>query len=139
MRLKRFMWVMIVAVTVAPAAAAPMVATDRCTRISAVMVSWYGGKFDGRHTANGETFDKNAMTAASVSLPMGTRVRFTNPTNGRSVDIRINDRGPYAKDGATGKYIVHPQRTFDLSEAAATQLDILKMGTARVHVQLLCG
>jgi rare lipoprotein A len=83
--------------------------------------SWYGLAFHGRRTANGEKFDMNALTAAHPSLPFGTRVLVRNPSNGRSVIVRINDRGPY-----TGGRII------DLSFAAARALGIVTFGTKNV-------
>ncbi|MDQ6973582.1 MAG: septal ring lytic transglycosylase RlpA family protein, partial [Mariprofundaceae bacterium] len=75
------------------------------------MASWYGKKFHGKKTANGERYDMYAMTAAHTTLPMPSRVRVTNLSNGRSVVVRINDRGPFVKD-----------RVIDLSYAAAKAL-----------------
>jgi rare lipoprotein A len=89
------------------------------------LASWYGGKHHGGPTASGERFDKNAMTAAHRSLRMNTRVRVTNRRNGRSVVVRINDRGPY------GRAII------DLSEAAARQLDMIEAGVVPVTVERL--
>jgi rare lipoprotein A len=86
--------------------------------------SWYGGKFHGRRTASGERFDQNRLTAASRTLPLGSRARVTNLENGRSVVVRITDRGPYAR-----------RRVIDLSRAAAHQLGMVKRGTARVRVE----
>src|SRR5262245_31015566 len=77
------------------------------------MGTWYGGNHHGGPTASGERFDKFAMTAAHKTLPMNTRVRVTNKRNGKSVELRINDRGPYAKG-----------RIIDVSEAAAKRLDM---------------
>jgi rare lipoprotein A len=88
--------------------------------------SWYGGKFHGRKTANGERYNQNAMTAAHKSLPFGTKVRVTNAANGKSVIVRINDRGPYS-----GK------RVIDLSRAAASAVGIIQRGVARVRVDVL--
>jgi rare lipoprotein A len=83
--------------------------------------SWYGLAFHGRKTANGEKFDMNALTAAHPTLPFGTRVVVRNPSNGRSVTVRINDRGPY-----TGGRII------DLSFAAARAIGIVGFGTKTV-------
>ncbi len=87
--------------------------------------SWYGGKFHGRLTANGETFDTNKMTAAHRHLPFGTLVEVTNMANGKSVQVRINDRGPFVDD-----------RIIDLSHAAASALDMIKTGTAMVQLRV---
>ncbi|WP_338862362.1 septal ring lytic transglycosylase RlpA family protein [Mycetohabitans rhizoxinica] len=86
--------------------------------------SWYGPRFHGRHTANGERFDKNALTAAHRRLPLSSFVRVTNVANKRSVVVRINDRGPY-----------HSGRIIDLSQAAASALGLQHSGTARVRLQ----
>ena len=88
------------------------------------MASFYGPGFEGRATASGERFDPADLTAAHRTLPFGTRVRVTNLDNGRSVVVRINDRGPYAKG-----------RILDLSLAAARALDMLHRGTARVRLE----
>jgi rare lipoprotein A len=88
--------------------------------------SWYGPGFHGRRTANGEIFDKEALTAAHRTLPFGTVVRVRNLDNGRVVVVRINDRGPFARD-----------RILDLSEAAARELDMMATGTAPVKLEIL--
>jgi rare lipoprotein A len=88
--------------------------------------TWYGGRHHGGPTASGERFDKNAMTAAHKTLPMNTRVRVTHAKTGRSVTVRINDRGPYGKG-----------RIIDVSEAAATRLGILDEGVAPVVVEVV--
>jgi rare lipoprotein A (peptidoglycan hydrolase) len=86
--------------------------------------SWYGPGFQGKETANGETYDQNEMTAAHPNLPMGTKAKVTNLENGKKVDVRINDRGPYA-DG----------RVIDLSGAAAKKIDMKGNGTAQVKIE----
>ncbi|HYS67532.1 MAG TPA: septal ring lytic transglycosylase RlpA family protein [Paraburkholderia sp.] len=86
--------------------------------------SWYGRAFHGRRTANGERYDMHALTAAHRTLPLGSYVRVTNPTTSRSVVVRINDRGPYARG-----------RVIDLSMAAANALDMRHAGTARVKIE----
>jgi rare lipoprotein A len=88
--------------------------------------SWYGPGFHGRSTASGETFDRNAYTAAHRSLPFGTRVRVTNLNNGLQVIVRINDRGPY-----------HGNRVIDLAEAAARDIDMTSTGTAPMRGEIL--
>ena len=90
--------------------------------------SWYGPGFAGRKTANGERFNPRALTAAHRTLPFGTKVRVTNLANGKSVVVRINDRGPYAGG-----------RIIDLSKAAAGRIGMLKQGVARVEVSTLRG
>ena len=91
------------------------------------LATWYGGKHHGGPTASGERFDKNAMTAAHLKLPMNTRVRVTNKKNGRSVEVRINDRGPYG----------NKKRIIDVSEEAARRLDMIEAGVVPVRVEVL--
>ena len=86
--------------------------------------SWYGPKFHGKYTANGEVYDQMALTAAHKYLSFGTLLKITNPKNGKSVIVRINDRGPYIEG-----------RELDLSKGAAIELGILEKGVARVKVQ----
>ena len=88
--------------------------------------SWYGPNFHGRATANGEIFDQNLMTAAHTTLPIPSIAEVTNLENGRSIIVRINDRGPFVDD-----------RIIDLSRAAATELDYIGRGLARVRVRYL--
>ena len=88
--------------------------------------SWYGGKHHGGPTASGERFNKRAMTAAHRTYPMNTRVRVTNLKNGRSVIVRINDRGPYGRG-----------RVIDLSEAAAEKHDMIEAGVVPVRLERL--
>ena len=90
------------------------------------IASYYGRRFHGRRTANGERFDMNAMTAAHKTLPFGTRVRVTNPRNGKSVTVRINDRGPFIRG-----------RTIDLSRAAAQKIGMIASGHARVELNIV--
>jgi rare lipoprotein A len=90
------------------------------------VASWYGSDFHGRRTANGETYDMNALTAAHTTLPMPTIVRVTNLDNGRSVVVRINDRGPFAEE-----------RLIDMSRAGARELRFEDKGLARVRVTVL--
>lgn len=90
------------------------------------IASWYGMKFHGHLTSNGEVYDMFEMTAAHKSLPLPTFARVTNLDNGRSVIVRINDRGPF-----------HDDRLIDLSYAAAYRLDILQKGTGRVKVEAI--
>ncbi len=86
--------------------------------------SFYSGKFHGRKTANGETMNQNKPTAASRVLPLGTKATVTNQENGKSVDVIVNDRGPFV-DG----------RVIDLSKTAAQKLDMIEDGTAPVRVE----
>ena len=92
------------------------------------MASWYGPGFAGRTTSNGEIFDPSQLTAAHRTLPFGTRVRVTNLETGASVEVRINDRGPF-KAG----------RIIDLSRAAADRIGMLSSGVARVQVEVVSG
>lgn len=87
------------------------------------IASWYGTKFHGRKTSNGEEYDMLAMTAASKVLPIPCYVRVTNLENNRQIIVRVNDRGPFV-----------PNRIIDLSYAAAKKLDMTKKGTALVQV-----
>lgn len=86
--------------------------------------SWYGPKFHGRITANGEVYNQMAFTAAHKSLKFGTLLKITNSRNGKSVIVRINDRGPYI-----------PGRQLDVSYAAALELGMIHSGMARVKVE----
>ena len=90
------------------------------------MASWYGPNFHGRTTANGETYDQYAMTAAHPTLPMPSLVEVTNLANGRTIVLRINDRGPFAKG-----------RIIDVSKAAAEELGFKKQGVTRVRVRVV--
>jgi len=99
-------------------------ADPRYDRIGAA--SWYGRAFHGRRTASGERFDMHAMTAAHPTLPLATLVRVTNLANGRSIAVRINDRGPFARG-----------RIIDLSQAGARALGFEAHGTARVRVTVI--
>jgi rare lipoprotein A len=90
--------------------------------------SWYGPDFHGRKTANGETYDMDGLTAAHRTLPFNTKVLVENLDNGKTVEVRINDRGPFAKD-----------RIIDLSRGAARQVDMIGPGTARVRIYLMNG
>jgi rare lipoprotein A len=90
------------------------------------IASWYGTKFDGRRTSSGEPYDLYKMTAAHKTLPLPTYARVNNLKNGRSVIVKINDRGPF-----------HPNRIIDLSYAAAAKLGILEYGTGLVEVEAI--
>lgn len=90
------------------------------------IASWYGHDFNGKYTADGERFDMNALTAAHPTLPMPSIVEVTNLDNGRSIQLRVNDRGPYARD-----------RIIDVSRRAAQLLGFESAGTAHVRVRLL--
>lgn len=86
--------------------------------------SWYGARHHGRRTASGAVFDRAALTAAHPSLPFGTRVKVIHLANGRSVEVVINDRGPFAGN-----------RIIDLSQAAARALGMIESGTATVRLE----
>ncbi len=88
--------------------------------------SYYGDPYHGRKTANGETFDKNKMTAAHRSLPFNTWVRVENQLNGKEVDVRINDRGPFVAG-----------RTIDLSEGAARKIDMIRSGVVPIRLKVI--
>jgi rare lipoprotein A len=90
------------------------------------IASWYGPGFDGKKTANGETFDQNALTAAHRTLPLPSMVQVTNLENGRSIKVRVNDRGPFAHG-----------RIIDLSKKAAELLGFANKGTAKVQVEIV--
>ncbi len=88
--------------------------------------SWYGKAHQGKRTASGERFDMHALTAAHRTLPFGTMVRVTNLGSGKSVNVRINDRGPFRRD-----------RIIDLSYEAAKKLGFVERGTARVEITVV--
>lgn len=89
--------------------------------------SYYGKRFHGRKTASGERFDMNALTAAHRTLPFGTMVRVTNAGNGRSVVVKVNDRGPFGDRS----------RIIDVSQAAAEALGMLQAGIAEVVLEVV--
>jgi rare lipoprotein A len=90
------------------------------------VASWYGFPYHGRRAASGEVYDMQQLTAAHRKLPFQTWVEVTNLSNGKQVDVRINDRGPFAKG-----------RILDLSQAAARNIDMLRAGTARVRLKVI--
>ncbi|HWH18835.1 MAG TPA: septal ring lytic transglycosylase RlpA family protein [Allosphingosinicella sp.] len=91
------------------------------TVIGEGVASYYGAELAGNRTASGERFNPNALTAAHRTLPMGTKLKVTNKANGKSVVVRINDRGPFSKG-----------RILDVSRAAAERISMVRAGTARV-------
>jgi rare lipoprotein A len=97
---------------------------DDSTHPETGIASWYGSAFHGRLTANGEVYDINSITAAHPTMPLPSYARVTNLSNGRSIVVRVNDRGPY-----------HADRVIDLSSRVADILDVKSHGTARVKVQ----
>ena len=90
------------------------------------MASWYGPPYHNLKASNGEVFDMNAMTAASLTLPLGTIARVTNTKTGDSALVRINDRGPFV-----------PGRILDLSMAAAKKIDVWRAGVAEIRLDVL--
>ncbi|HSE88292.1 MAG TPA: septal ring lytic transglycosylase RlpA family protein [Candidatus Binatia bacterium] len=90
------------------------------------IASWYGPGFHGKKTASGEIYDQNKLTAAHKTVPLGTKARVTNLENGSTVEVEINDRGPFVEG-----------RIIDLSRAAARALGFVKLGTAPVQVELI--
>ena len=92
------------------------------------IASWYGMPFHGRRAADGEIFDMNSLVAAHRTLPFGSILRVTNLNNGRDVEVRVIDRGPFVGD-----------RILDLARAAAVALDMIGTGTARVRIELISG
>ena len=87
--------------------------------------SWYGAKHQGKQTASGTTFDQARLTAAHPSLPFGSKIKVTNLSNGKSVEVEIIDRGPFAEN-----------RIIDLSQAAAKALGMIESGTTTVRLEL---
>lgn len=97
-------------------------------RVQEGLASWYGDQFQGRPTASGELFDSSDLTMAHPTLPFGTRVRVTNLRNSRTVEVRVNDRGPFVGS-----------RIADLSHAAAVMLGMMHRGIARVRIEVLAS
>lgn len=114
------------AAAVAADEAPPEAASDVQSELSEGEASYYGDELAGRPTASGEPFDPARLTAAHRTLPMGTRLRVTNVRNGKSVVVRVNDRGPFSGN-----------RTLDLSYAAARQIGMIQTGASRVRMEIL--
>jgi rare lipoprotein A len=93
-------------------------------RVETGLASWYGPRFHGKRTASGEVFNQNDFTAAHRTLPWGSKVKVTNVANGKSVEVRINDRGPFGKG-----------RIIDVSRAAARALGIVGSGITTVRIE----
>ena len=110
----------------APVNNSPSNSPANSLRVVEGRASWYGPNFAGKRTANGEIFDPSHLTAAHQTLPFGTQVRVTNLNNGRSVVVRINDRGPFVG-----------RRIIDLSRRAAELVDMIGTGTAPVRLEIL--
>jgi rare lipoprotein A len=106
--------------------AAARASVDTSAAVEEGIVSWYGESFHERPTASGELFDATAMTMAHPTLPFGTTVKVTNLRNGRSVVVRVNDRGPFVGS-----------RIADVSQAAAASLGMLRRGLARARIEIL--
>jgi rare lipoprotein A len=111
-----------------PAGLAAAIERGLVTVVQEGVISWYGAAFQDRPTASGERFDSDAMTMAHPTLPFGTHVKVTNLRNGRSVVVRVNDRGPFVGS-----------RIADLSEAAATSLGMMRRGLARARIEIVDG
>lgn len=101
-------------------------AADQSTFTQQGKASYYARSFHGEETANGETFNQNALVAAHKTLPFGTEVQVTNLDNGKQVTVRINDRGPFK-----------PGRIIDLSRVAAGKIDLLEEGLAPVEIETI--
>jgi rare lipoprotein A len=108
------------------ALALPFGSANATVTIQEGLVSWYGEQFHLRPTASGELFDATALTMAHPTLPFGTQVKVTNLRNGRSVVLRVNDRGPFVG-----------QRIADLSKAAAAYLGMVRRGIGHVRLEVL--
>lgn len=111
--------------------APPMPTPEKASKVGPSqtgLASWYGPGFHGKLTASGRTYDQHDHTAAHRTLPLGTSVRVTNLNNGKSTEVTIIDRGPFAKD-----------RIIDLSYTAAQELGMIEQGTARVRIEVLDG
>ncbi len=106
--------------------AKPAAASPEPTKRIVGLASWYGQRHQGRPTASGEAYDMNRLTAAHRTFPFGTRLRVTNVENGRSVVVRVNDRGPHV-----------PGRILDLSLGAAKALGMVGEGVGRVEIVVL--
>ena len=113
------------AATPAPAAA-PVAAPATAAAGMEGLAAYYSDRLDGRRTASGQVFDQSKLTAAHQTLPFGTMVKVTNTKNGRSVVVRINDRGP-----------TQPGRVIDLSRAAAGKLGMLRAGLVPVKLEVV--
>ena len=123
LNLRNILWPLVIAVLIGACTLPPVSTWHRDTypawpEIKQGIASWYGPGFHGRRTSSGEVYDQHAMTAAHRTLPLGTRVRVTRVDNGRSIEVRINDRGPFVDD-----------RIIDLSYSAAKKLGMVRAGT----------
>jgi rare lipoprotein A len=126
---KRFRSALILAcllISVGLSACSRKVSPGTPSRFQTGKASWYGQKFHKKKTASGERFDMQKLTAAHRTLPFNTMVRVENLKNGRKVDVRINDRGPFIEG-----------RIIDLSRKAAEKLDMIRDGVVRVRIEIL--
>ena len=126
--MRRSLFALALAISACGGAGKPASAAKPSAAISSTegFASWYGPGFAGRKTANGEVFDPEALTMAHRTLPFGTRVRVTNLDNGKSVIVRVNDRGPTTAG-----------RIADLSQAAAEQIDMVRSGVVEAKLEVL--
>lgn len=104
----------------------PVILTPQSRVAQTGIASWYGPGFHGQVTASGVVYDQNDLTAAHQTLPMGTRLMVTNLRNSRTIEVLVNDRGPFAKG-----------RVIDLSHAAAQAIDMIGLGTAPVRIEVI--
>lgn len=104
----------------------PSSAEDKDKGKTEVYATYYADRFHGRLTSNGERYDKDAHTCAHRKLPFGTLIKVTNPKNGKSTVVRVNDRGPYGK-----------RAKIDLSKAAAKDIGLLSIGILKVEMEVL--
>lgn len=104
----------------------PIIEKRESSEVQYGVASWYGGEFHGRSTSSGEIYDMHQLTCAHNTLPLGTMVMVTNLENGRSIELKVNDRGPFVKE-----------RIIDLSYAAAQILGVWEKGTAFVKVEVI--
>ncbi len=118
--------VLVVAVTLLGGCSRAVVVAPTPGHPQSGIASWYGPGFHGQPTSSGAIYDQNAMTAAHPTLPLGTRTRVTSLDTGKSVEVLVNDRGPFAKG-----------RVIDLSHAAAREIGMLGPGTARVSIEVV--
>ncbi len=106
--------------------AAPADVDEETKHLGDGVASFYGNELAGNRTASGERFNPKELTAAHRTLPIGSKIRVTNKANGKSVVVRVNDRGPFAKT-----------RIIDLSHAAAQEISMVRAGTAKVSLELI--
>lgn len=120
------LWLLVCSLLPAFAKTGVDAAKHRLTRVQVGLASWYGAQWKGRETASGEIFEPERLTAASPSLPLGSIIQVTNLRNGKTVRLRVNDRGPW-----------HGHRILDVSRAAARMLGFVERGVTRVRIRLL--